>query len=310
MSKKVIRPLLILILLFGVLSCGRSGREESKVKTNTPPVITSVKISPEKATRENDLSVAVEGNDPDEDSILYHYQWIKNDAEMVEEKRNVLKSGGFKKGDVIRVKVTPSDGKTEGEPFLSPEVTIKNSPPILQEVRIEPKIASANEDLKAIVKGSDPDGDFIYYTYKWEINEMVLAEEGKEVLGRNRFKKGNAVTVTVTPDDREITGVLKKSDRVVISNSPPIIISSPPTSVEKSTYLYQVRTNDPDHDSITFLLKTGPKGMEIDKNTGLIQWEIRKEDKGAHQIEIEVSDNEGAKSTQSYLLTVDFRPPN
>jgi len=308
MAKKFIHLLWVLVLLFGVLSCGPSGRDESKVKVNSPPVITSVKILPEKATRDNDLSVTVEGNDPDQDSIIYHYQWIKNDAELVGENRNVLKTGGFKKGDVIRVKVMPSDGKAEGKPVLSPDVVIRNSPPILQEVKIEPKIASAGEELRAIVKGSDPDGDFIYYAYRWEINDTVLTEEEKEVLGRNRFKKGDAVAVTVTPDDREVTGTPKKSERVVISNSPPIIVSSPPTSVEKSTYLYQVKTNDPDNDPVTFFLKSGPKGMEIDKNTGLIRWEIRREDKGSHQIEIEVSDAEGAKSTQRYLLTVDFRP--
>ncbi|MBM4340299.1 MAG: hypothetical protein FJ110_12220 [Deltaproteobacteria bacterium] len=307
MAKKIIHLLWALILLFGVLSCGPSGRDESKVKVNSPPVITSVKILPEKATRDNDLIVAVEGNDPDQDSITYHYQWIKNDAEMVGENRNVLKIGAFKKGDLIRVKVMPSDGKAEGKPFLSNEVTIRNSPPTLQEVRIEPKMASASDELKAVVKGADPDGDFIYYTYKWEINDTVLTEEEKEVLGRNRFKKGDSVTVTVIPDDREVTGTPKKSDRVVISNSIPIIVSSPPTSVEKSTYLYQVKINDPDHDPITFFLKSGPKGMEIDKNTGLIRWEIRKEDKGAHQIEIEVSDNEGAKSIQAFTVTVDIK---
>jgi len=307
MSKKIIHLLGILILLFGVLSCGPPGRDESKVKVNAPPVITSVKIFPEEATRKKDLGVVVEGNDPDQDPIIYHYQWIKNDAEMIGENRNVLKSGIFKKGDVIRVKVMPSDGKGEGKPFLSPDVVIRNSPPILQEVRIEPKIASSGEDLRAIVKGSDPDGDFIYYAYKWEVNDTVLTEEEKEVLGRNRFKKGDAVKVTVTPDDREVTGTPKKSERVVISNSPPIIVSSPPTSVGKSTYFYQVKINDPDHDPITFFLKSGPKAMEIDKNTGLIRWEIRKEDKGPHPIEIEVSDNEGAKSTQTFTITVDIK---
>ena len=47
--------------------------------------------------------------------------------------------------------------------------------------------------------------------------------------------------------------------------------------------------------------------MTIDKEAGLIRWEIRKEDKGTHPIEIEASDNEGAKSVQRYTLTVDFK---
>jgi len=305
---KIFPLLLDLLLLLGIFSCGRSDKVEPGSKTNSPPVIAAVSILPEKPTRENDLGVTVQGKDPDEDPITYLYQWIKNDTEIIGENRNVLKSGTFKKGDIILAKVVPSDGKVEGKPFLSDPVKVINSPPIIQEVRIEPKIASASEDLKAVVKGFDLDGDFIYYAYRWEKNGMVIPEEGKEVLERNQFKKGDTIAVTVIPDDREVMGAPKKSDVVTISNSPSIIISSPPVSIEGTTYLYQVKANDPDNDPVTFVLKSGPKGMEIDKNTGLIRWEIRNEDKGAHQIEIEASDNEGAKSSQRYLLIVDLRP--
>jgi hypothetical protein len=307
--KKYFPILLVFSLLLGIFSCGNSERVEPKSKTNSPPVIRSVTILPENPTREKDLAVTVQGEDPDRDPITYLYQWVKNDAEMVGENRNVLQKGTFRKGDILQVKVVPFDGKVEGKPFLSNPVKVLNSLPIIQEVKIEPKNASASEDLKAVVKGFDPDGDFIYYGYRWEKNGMIIPEEGKEILERNLIKKGDSIAVTVTPDDRDVTGVPKKSDVVVISNSPPIIVSSPPTSVEKSTYLYQVKANDLDNDPVTFVLKSEPKGMEIDKNTGLIRWEIRKEDKGAHQVEIEASDNEGAKSTQRYLLTVDFRPP-
>ena len=305
---KIFSLLLILFLLLGIFSCGSSERVEPKSKTNSPPVIRSVTILPGNPTREKDLAVIVQGEDPDQDPVTYLYQWVKNDSEMVGEKMNVLKSGTFKKGDTILVKVISYDGKAEGKPFLSNPVKVLNTPPIIQEVKIEPKIASANEDLRAVVKGFDPDGDFIYYNYQWEINAKVLPEERKEILERNRFKKGDSIAVTVTPDDREVTGASKKTDAVVISNSSPMIVSSPPTSIEGSKYLYQVKANDPDNDPVTFTLKSGPKGMEIDKNTGLIRWMIRKEDKGTHQIEIDASDNDGAKSTQNYLLTVEFKP--
>jgi hypothetical protein len=68
-----------------------------------------------------------------------------------------------------------------------------------------------------------------------------------------------------------------------------------------------VKANDPDNDSITFTLKSGPKGMGIDPKSGLLQWQIRQEDKGTHSIEIEVSDNEGAKSYQQYSLAIEVR---
>jgi hypothetical protein len=47
--------------------------------------------------------------------------------------------------------------------------------------------------------------------------------------------------------------------------------------------------------------------MEMDKITGLIKWEIRKEDKGSHSVEIEVSDDAGARSMQRYTVAIDFK---
>jgi len=226
---------------------------------------------------------------------------------MTGEDKNTIKSGIFKKGDLIQVRGTPSDGKVNGTPFLSAAVKILNSPPVIQEVWIEPKVAYVTDVLKAYVKSSDSDRDFIYYTYQWEKNGIVLNEERGETLEKGRFKKGDSIVAIVTPDDRETLGSPKKSEPLIISNSPPIILSSPPTSVEKTSYIYQVKASDPDNDPTLFTLKSGPRGMEMDKKTGLIRWEIHKEYKGTHSFEIEVSDDSGGKSIQRYTLTLDFK---
>jgi hypothetical protein len=305
---RLIKILTVFLLLFlGVLACAKGKESEVKTKTNSPPVITSVNILPEKPNRESELNLLIQSKDPDGDPITYQHQWLKNDEEIIGQNQNTLKKVNFKKGDLIQVRVTPFDGKVNGTPLLSPPVRILNSPPIVQEVWIEPKVAYGTDRLKAYVKSSDSDGDFIYLTYQWEKNGVVLNEERGEFLERGQFKKGDSMAVIVTPDDRETLGTPKKSGPLIISNSSPLIVSSPPTSVEKLTYIYQVRANDPDNDPIIFTMKSGPKGMEMDKNTGLIRWEIRREDKGNHSVEIEVSDNEGARSIQRYTLTVEFR---
>lgn len=298
---------LIFLLSSGIFSCGKPDGVETKTKVNSPPLITGATIVVDKPTRDKDLGVAVHCQDPDQDPVSYRYQWIRNDTEMVEEKGNVLKGGRVKKGDLIQVRVIPSDQKGEGKPFLTDPIKILNSPPVIQEVLIEPKIASVKDNLKVNVKYFDRDEDFVYFSYRWEKNGNPLGEEGKEILEGNRFKKGDSLTVTVTPDDRETLGIPMTSIPVIISNSPPSITSSPSTSVDGTKYLYQVKADDPDHDTITYILKLSPKGMEIDKNTGLIHWEIRKEDKGNHAVEIEASDGDGGKGTQRYLLTVEFK---
>ena len=304
---KILMLFTFIMFLFASSSCKGKKEEAFKPKTNSPPVITAVNILPEKPNKESELNLSIQSQDPDGDSVTYQFQWIRNDKEIIGENKNTLKSGNFRKGELIQVRVTPSDGKINGTPFLSAPVKILNSLPVIQEVWIEPKVAYVTERLKANVKSSDPDRDFIYYTYQWEKNGVVLNEERGEFLERGLFRKGDSMAVTVTPDDRETLGSPKKSETLIISNSPPIILSSPPTSVEKTTYIYQVKANDSDNDPITFTLKSGPKGMEMDNKTGLIRWEIRKEDKGNHSVEIEVSDDAGAKSIQRYTLMIDFK---
>lgn len=287
------------------LSCEKGPEPKSKI--NSPPVITSVILLPKNPNKENNLDLIVRGQDPDGDPLTYHYQWIKNGEEISGENENILRRGNFRKGDLIRVMVTPSDGKADGKPFLSEPIKILNSPPLIQEVNIEPKMAYASDHLKVHIRSVDIDGDAIYYTYQWEKNGVVLTEEKAEVLERGRFKKGDLIAVTVTPDDGEGKGILKKSEGITILNSPPIIVSSPPTSVEGENYIYQLEANDLDNDPISFALKSAPKGMEINKETGLIRWVVQRRDSGTHPIEIEASDQEGAKSYQRFVLNVEFR---
>jgi hypothetical protein len=300
-------PFFLLFLLGIVLSCGEQQEGEFQNKADSPPAISSVTISPNKPNKESDLSLFIQRRDTGRGPVTFRYQWVKNDEEIPGENESMLKSGNFRKGDLIRVKVTPSDGTTEGSPFLSQPVKILNSPPVIQEVWIEPKVARVTDRLKAIVKGSDPDGDSINYLYKWEKNGVVLSGEENGILESNRFKKGDSITVTVTPNDGEASGKPKKSEAIIIVNSPPMITSSPPTTTDGNIYTYHVVANDPDNDPIIFSLKSAPKGMEIDKGTGIIRWEIQKRDQGPQLIEIEATDPEGAKSFQSFTLSFEFK---
>lgn len=293
------------LLSLAILACEKD--MELRPNSNRPPVITSVHILPEKPHIDSDLNPIVQCNDPDGDPVTYSYLWIRNDEEIIGEKQSLLKSGLFKKGDLIQVKIIPSDGKVEGKPYVSPPVRILNSAPEIEEVSIQPKMAHADDRLKAIVKASDKDRDFIYFNYRWERNGVPLPEENTDVLEKGKFKKGDSIVVIVTPDDREILGSPKKSESVVISNSPPLIFSSPPTSSQGNSFSYRVQAQDPDGDVITFALRKAPKGMEIDNGTGLIRWEISKEARGAHSIEIEAADKEGATSLQRFTLNVDFK---
>jgi hypothetical protein len=295
------------LFLAGSLSCGRQETAETTLPRNSPPHVVSVRVLPENPNTNSVFNLLIESHDPDNDRVLYRYHWLKNDEEIAGENKEILRGIHLKKGDLIRVKVTPFDGKTEGEPFLSSPVKIVLSPDVIEEVRIEPKIAYSNCDLKVFVRSREEDGDLIRYSYKWERNGVILSEERTDVLERGQFKRGDTIAITVTPQDGESEGMPRRSKPVTIANGPPIITSSPPQKTNGNIYTYQVTANDPDNDPILFILKTAPQGMEIDKEAGLVRWEIRQGNQGTQSIEIQASDSEGARSFQRYTLSVELR---
>ncbi len=286
------------------LSCDNSA--DLKPKTNSPPVITSVIILCRTPHIQAELNAVAQCQDPDHDPVANHYQWLKNGEEILAEDSYTLRNGKLRKGDLVQVRVTPSDGKINGTPFLSAGVKILNSPPVIEEVRIEPRVAYVNDSLKALIQCSDADGDSVHYTYQWEKNGIFLGERN-DTLQRGQFKRGDSIAVAVTPDDGESLGTPKKSETIIVSNRPPVIVSSPSNKMDGNTYAYQVQANDPDDDPIIFILKSAPQGMEINKETGLIRWKIDKGDHGTQIIEVEASDSEGGKTIQKYTLSVTAR---
>jgi hypothetical protein len=267
-----------------------------------------VRILPESPTVESELHLLVEGSHQGEDAVTFRTQWIRNDQEVPFEEKANLARGRFRKGDLIRARVIRTEARPGDEGVLSAPVRILNSAPVLQSVEIHPSTPLSSDSLKVVTKGVDADGDPIYYRFQWELNGSPLDEEKEETLGRGRFKKGDSLTVVVTPNDGEASGSPKRSAAVVISNSPPVISSTPPDTVAAGNqYRYSVRAEDPDGDPVSYRLKAGPKGMEIDPGTGVVRWEFRKEDRGAHSVEIEAYDPGGGRSVQRYTLRLDFK---
>jgi hypothetical protein len=86
----------------------------------------------------------------------------------------------------------------------------------------------------------------------------------------------------------------------VLAETPPVITSSPATSVSTVLpYLYQVNAQDAEHDPLTYSLTTFPPGMTIN-SSGLVSWTPPGD--GSYPITVQVSDGRGGIATQSYTL--------
>ncbi len=144
--------------------------------------------------------------------------------------------------------------------------------------------------------------DFIY---EWKVNgsEITGANEG-ELKWQEGFKKGDTITVTVTPYNDLGQGATSAEGSFRIPNSPPVITSQPDTSFEKGKFSYTVEAQDPDGDAMDFSLKNAPKGMTIEPATGLIVWEYDEKEAGDYKVTVIVTDSEGARAVQDLTLSI------
>lgn len=95
-------------------------------------------------------------------------------------------------------------------------------------------------------------------------------------------------------------------------NHTPSFTSAPVAEgVPGRTYVYDANATDPDADDVLrYVIITGPVGMTIDQNSGVVNWSPQVGDVGNHQITLRVDDQKGASSTQTFTLAVAPAPPN
>jgi hypothetical protein len=302
------RAVIMFLMVMGIFACSQQPGDvdEGATSTSVDEVVTRVRllwIEPEKPNSNTDLraGVDVRGNP----ELRVSYQWLKNNTPIPGAIRETLPKHQFNKGDLISVQariVLPGGDK---DPVTSDTVMIGNTPPLVDWVSIGPAPPSSTSSLEAVAKGSDLDNDDLSFSYQWTVNgEPVIGEEGPS-LASNNFKRGDQVGVTAVPFDGTDWGQPGSSIKVTISNSPPMIRSTPPGELrEGTTYRYQVQAEDADGDTLSFSLQgEPPKGMVIDAKAGVVEWTVVIPEKPVtYEYEIVVADPEGAKSVQKITL--------
>lgn len=138
---------------------------------NTPPVMTSVSLSPSSPGTEDTITATVNASDVDGDTITYSYDWYVSSTFVATTTTGSL-SGivYFDRGDTVEVDVTPNDGTDDGSPMSSSALTVVNTPPEAPELEFDPSDPGAGVD--AIVcdidtASYDADGDAVTYTFTW-----------------------------------------------------------------------------------------------------------------------------------------------
>ena len=84
------------------------------------------------------------------------------------------------------------------------------------------------------------------------------------------------------------------------------------SAVPGTVYEYHSNAEDPNQDRVTYSLLAGPEDLTIYPSSGLIRWQTTPGDLGNHSVVIGAEDPFGAKTTQSFTISVEDtgnRPP-
>ncbi len=296
--QNTVKIFLICIFLFS--SCSK----DEKVLQKASPEKTglySIELSPESATKNSVITVKVEGVKPSDLS----YQWIVNDTEIEGAAKNVLKYPELKKNDRVQVKASIK-GK---EALVSDTLIISNMAPQIQSARFKPKNPKKGDELKVEVKTFDADKDNVSLLYEWFINGESVYETS-DVLNTDELliKRGDKVSVKITPDDGEQEG-MPLTLYSIVANSPPEISPDIKTQFDGFVYTSKIIAEDPEGDPLTYTLVRAPAGMTIDSESGIITWKVTPKDKGEHDIVISVRDGHGSEVIVPLTTKISFALP-
>jgi len=225
---------------------------------NYPPTApTSVKITPENPTTLDPLVCSASGSvDPDNDSVVYRYQWYKNGVLQPDLKSQDVNYSKTAKGETWKCEVTPSDGILDG-PAKSAEVRIGNVAPSIASV----KTTGNTKDVKLTFDLDDPDGDLCNMTFEYRLNSSWKSATTTDSLKGVKLGKGLVLTwqsytdepnvvisdckLRVIANDGSVNSDIKESEIFLLDNKPPEFTVTAVTNPAYETYVdVSVKTDE------------------------------------------------------------------
>lgn len=277
---------------------------------NDPPVITS---QPRKTMRlGNTYFYQVAAWDPNADPLDYSFenaplgmtidaaglvQWVPDEAQLG--------------SHLVTIRV--DDGRTG---FMTQTYTIDV---VTDDANRPPRIVSAPVMRATVASPYRYDALAVDYEGDPAVWSLVAAPEGMSLdrgIGTLRwtpqFDQLGPQSVTLRVTDALGASSMQTFEVMVRGiNVPPTLSSSPPTRVNAGDfYSYAVRATDPDGDPLSFVLRTGPEEMILDKSTGFLRWRPQIRDEGEHLVQLRVEDGQGGVATQEFVIQVRVAPPN
>jgi hypothetical protein len=251
----------------------------------------SLAISPREPSRQTTLGVNAVGFDISSAKV----QWLLNDKPVSTDVPAQFNCSAAAKGSTVQARAT-----VLGQEVRSNIVEIRNSAPELTKVRLLPETFKPGDTLMIEAEAMDIDGDPVTVLYAWTRNG---APAGNSAKINGQVKRGDKVTVSLTPYDGQSYGTAVMLDRE-IGNLPPYFIAHKNFSYVGSRYSYQAQTVDPDGDAVAYSLADPAEGMTIDRSTGELVWNVPPDFKGEQSVTIMADDGHGGTAQYTIFISI------
>ena len=192
---------------------------------NTPPIASDLKLAPSEPKTTDELVCSYDYTDVDGDvesgsEIRWHKSGVVQDTYN---DLDTLPSSALRKGDKWSFSIRPNDGLDFGDQQTSLEVTIGNSPPLANNVKITPSSPKESEKLICSYDYVDTDGDTESgTTLRWYRNGSLQDKyNDQREIPIGIIKSGEGWRVVVRPSDGITQGKYQTSETVTVGNTPP-----------------------------------------------------------------------------------------
>lgn len=291
MERKIGTSIFLMVILLLIVSCGKGGGSQGKAQSGKGGSVVSGEYSPADPNSSTPVKIsitAIADKEPE-------YRWTVNGVPAGKSRR-VLSPENFRRGDTVFCSIFIDDQKKKK---IGP-IIIKNSPPVLQSVSIEPDEPKRGTDISINIRTFDADDDEIEPVVRWFKNGEKTGE-GRTLSG-NSFSSGDRIYAEVIPFDGFDRGKGVTTEKIMVQNTPPEITSGVP-SVSGRKLNYEVKTRDVDGDTVTISLEEGPSGMSLEGNK--LIWEAPEVEKDtSFKVKLLAEDNHGGRGELSFDLTL------
>lgn len=265
---------------------------------NRPPIIHDLALHPATLESGGRVRAVVSASDPDGSLPDITFSWSVR-GRRIDTSADSIQLPALHKGDRVRVTAVAGDGVEESEP-VSVEATVPNKAPRLVELELGSREGEQGEEWFVDPWVEDPDQDHVTLEYTWLVDDRELPVHGP-VFSPAKLKRGDRLRVRVVASDGALESAPAETGTVVIANSAPEIVSTPPKLDASGVFTYQIAAIDADGDkALRYELVKGPQGMQVDELSGVLSWEPTPDQAGNHRVEIAVEDRSGGRSHQVF----------